>query len=67
MKRSGKKIDKVFKIKYTVNLLPQVGEYIVMLQDQKRQTKWNKSYVNKDNSLTMMLSQIEDELELFDT
>ena len=37
MKQSGKKIDKVFKIKYTINLLPQVGEYVVMVQDQKRQ------------------------------
>lgn len=56
MKQSGKKIDKVFKIKYTINLLPQVGEYVVMVQDQKRQKKWNKSYVNKDSSLTLMLS-----------
>lgn len=32
MKKNGKKIDRVFKVKYTVNLLPSVGEYVYMVQ-----------------------------------
>jgi hypothetical protein len=56
MKKQGKEIDRVFKIRYTVNLLPSVGEYVYMVQHQKLTGRFEKRFMNKDHSLTDMLS-----------
>jgi hypothetical protein len=51
--------SKFYKVSYTLNMLPQIGEYVV------READGSKSFVNKGQSLLEMANEV-DELEIFE-
>ena len=56
-------VDKVFKIKYSINILPGVGEYII---DSDPENGGCKTLVNTDANLLGLISGTE-ELSIFET
>lgn len=65
LRAKGEKIHRVFKIRYTINVLPKVGEYVSIETDPKT-GKEVKKWTNKRLSLSKLLSECED-LEIFGT
>lgn len=51
--------SKFYKVSYTLNMLPQIGEYVV------READGSKTFVNKGQSLLEMANEA-DELEIFE-
>lgn len=64
-KKRKRKSNRVYKIKYTINMLPSLGEHIVIEKDPKTGKK-QKKWINKDLSLLELFSYSE-ELEVFET
>ena len=56
-------VDKVFKIKYSINILPGVGEYII---DSDPENGGRKTLVNTTANLLGLISGTE-ELSIFET
>ena len=56
-------VDKVFKIKYSINILPGVGEYII---DSDPENGGHKTLVNTTANLLGLISGTE-ELSIFET
>ena len=59
-------VSKVFKIKYSVNILPGVGEYIIDKDPENKENPGGKSMFNLDTNLLGLISETE-ELEIFGT
>jgi len=55
--------SKIYKITYSINILPQIGEYVILNQNHGRE---EKEFVNSDCNLMGLICDTE-ELEIFDT
>jgi hypothetical protein len=54
--------SKIFKIKYSINILPGIGERVI---DEGENGK--KTFINSDVGLMGLLAGATEELEIFDT
>ena len=59
--KQGIETDKIYKIKYTINLLPTLGSHVVMSKDDGE-----KNFVNDDYSFLKECAE-GDELEMFES
>lgn len=66
MKSKGKVIHKVFKVKYEINLLQPLGEYVSSIEDVNKPGSYVKTWINKDRPLSYLLSSAT-ELDIFKT